>query len=373
MKIFIGSKFSCGLNYQHDYLKYHLMNNFEITEYVDEGDILVFASSCTCTKDTLETFISYVKRCLALKKPGAKTYLTGCLTREFRGNDFYFKELKKWLESNIDYIIPHNNPDSLLQTLSSETFSDFESNVFGKAIGCGNNEANIYIANGCLNNCAFCKLVYQKYPLNSVEPEEVKHLIDLALEAGINNINFIATNITQYGIDIYSEPRLMDIVDYVESIDAIKKYSLIGFSYKDAIRYGFAVPLSESPKLDYISGSLETGSPRLLEMIHKGFTVEEIIAYVKEMNFKYHRRLDLNIISGLPTETEDDVTATLRALDELYPYRVGINEYVSSPFLKHLNSFPQLSDDEIRKHTQIYESELKRKRVKTSIMFKKNI
>jgi len=38
--------------------------------------------------------------------------------------------------------------------------------------------SSIYISNGCLNNCSFCKLTFQEYPLKSVELNEVKEELE---------------------------------------------------------------------------------------------------------------------------------------------------------------------------------------------------
>ncbi len=105
-------------------------------------------------------------------------------------------------------------------------------------------------------------------------------------------------------------------------------------------------------------------------MINKGFAPIEFIDFVKQIGMNYERRLDLNIISGLPTESIDDVKATLEVLGEIAPYSVNICEYTNSSMLR-LSKYPQLSDEEMRNHTMIYEEELRRRRVKTQTVYKK--
>lgn len=367
MKIFIAEKYSCELNYQHNLIYEELKEKFEITSRVEEADIIVFASSCACTEDTIIREINYFYNCIQKKKPEAKVYLTGCLTREFK-NPQDIKAEQKWLEKNIDYIIPQNKPNLLLQKISEE-FNDLSTEDFG-AVEYNEYGVKIYIGNGCLNNCAFCKVYYQNYPLKSVPIEEIKEAIDKAAHLGAPIIRLIATNLSQYGIDLYHEPRLLEIIDYIESKDSIEIIELNGFSYREAIKYDFADSLAQSKKITCISGSLESGSPRLLEMIKKGFTPEEIIEFVEKIRIKYPRYLAINIIAGLPTETLEDVKLTLDVLRELDPYEVSICEYISSSYLTHLNSFPQLLDKEINAHRKIYNEILTRRRVKTRIVYK---
>ncbi len=367
MKIFLGEKMSCALNYQDLLIYYELIRKYEITKDVKEADILVFPSSCSCTESKINDMIKYLLYHISQKKPGAKVYLTGCLTRPLK-----YPEQNAWLQSlfskYIDFVIPQNEPHLLLRKISE----DF--NNLTEEFGCTftsekNKKTDIYISNGCRNNCHFCKVSYQDYPLKSAELSKIKEQIDMAAEHGSTIINLIGTNICEYGLDIYREPRLLEIIEYIEGKDKIEKVNLIGHAYKDAIRFGFATPFASYKKIDYISGSLETGSSRLLEMINKGYTPEEFIAYVKEIESKYKRRVDLNIISGLPTETKMDIEETLRVLRELNPYSVEISEYIDSSMLR-LSRLPQLSDEEIRAHTTTYEEGLKRSRIKTSTLYK---
>lgn len=367
MKIFIGAKYSCALNYQHDLIYEELKEKFEITPKVEDADAIVFASSCACTEDTIIGELNYFYGCIKKKKPGAKVYLTGCLTREFKKTQD-FAEYNKWLENNIDFIIPQNQPNLLLQKISPK-FNDLPPEDFG-CITYNEHGVELHIGNGCLNNCTFCKVYYQNYPLKSVPIEELKESIDKAVDLGAPIIRLIATNLSQYGIDLYREPKLLEIIDYIESKDSVEYIELNGFSYKDAINYNFADSLAQSRKITYISGSLESGSPRLLEMIRKGFTPEEIIEFIRKIKSQYPRYLIINIIAGLPTESLEDVKLTLDVLKEIAPYEVSICEYIKSSYLTHLNSFPQLSDKEINAHRKIYNEVLTRRRVKTRIVYK---
>ena len=368
MKIFLGRSFSCSLNYQEGYIFNALASKHEITKEVSEADIIVFPSTCACTESIMNSIFAYMYDCLEKKKPTAKVYLTGCLTRPFKD-----KELNKWMEDwfreNIDFVVPHNTPNLLLQKISSD-FSYLQQDAFGCCVeNSRQNIMQLYIGNGCLNNCAFCKLSYQFYPLTSMTLEEAKLGIDYAAQRGFSTIEFIATNVSQVGIDLYGKPILPELVRYAEAKEGIEKVKIVGFAFKDAIRYKFQNFLAECSKVDYVSGALETGSPRLLKVTRKGFTPEEMIEFVKDSSGIYKKRWDLNVIAGLPTETIDDVQETLRVLRKLDPYSVNICEYVNSQMLE-LSTLPQLSDDEISEHARMYEEALSLMRVKTYLVKK---
>ena len=139
--------------------------------------------------------------------------------------------------------------------------------------------------------------------------------MDVLNEENYSKVLLKATNICQYGLDNYHEYMLPEIIRYLEDKENIKNVALVGFSFSDAIKNNFDEVLRTSRKITEISGALESGSNRLLEMIRKGFTSEEIIEFVKKIREIYFKQLRLTIILGFPTEILIDVSKTLEVLN----------------------------------------------------------
>ena len=365
MKVFMGSENSCNLNYQQEAIYDKLSQFFDYTPNVSDADIIVIPETCCCTQSNLEYTLNYINSIIKEKKEGAKTYLTGCITRDFKDNKF-LKNVEKWLEDNIDFIIPQNQPNLLLKLISEDIFGDLDINDFGMATRNDENSASMYISNGCLNNCSFCKVTFQKYPLKSVPLDEVKEIISILNDEKYSNIYLKGTNICQYGLDIYNDYMLPEVISYIDKKENIKRVSLVGFSFKDAIKNDFQSVIANSDKVVELCGSLESGSDRLLELIRKGFTSEEIINFVQNIRKRNYKDLYLNIIAGFPTETLEDVKITLDVLKQLDPYMVDICKYTNSEFIDS-NRYEQLSPDEIQYHTRIYGKTLQKRNVKISI------
>lgn len=111
-----------------------------------------------------------------------------------------------------------------------------------------------------------------------------------------------------------------------------------------------------------INGSIESGSDRLLKLMNKGITKEEIIEFMLKVCQKHPVSLYTNIISGFPTETYEDIGQTIDLLNQLEPVKVLVSSYADSPFVASHN-LSQLTQEEIDSHTEIYKSELKRLRI----------
>lgn len=183
--------------------------------------------------------------------------------------------------------------------------------------------------------------------------------MDVLNEENYSKVLLKATNICQYGLDNYHEYMLPEIIAYLEGKENIRNVALVGFSFSDAIKNNFDEVLRTSRKITEISGVLESGSNRLLEMIRKGFTSEEIIEFVKKIREIYFKQLRITIISGFPTETLIDVSKTLEVLKQLNPGIVDICRYISSSFVDS-SKFLRLLPEEIQEHTRIYSRVLKK-------------
>lgn len=366
MKVFIGEENSCNLNYQHNAIYQALSEHFEITGNVEDADIIIIAETCCCTEYNILETVGYIKSIIENKKSGAKIYLTGCITRKFDDDPFLIK-IEDWLKDNIDYIVPQNQPNLLLKLISQNKYGDRDINDFGMIDVYSKDSADVYIANGCLNNCSFCKTTFQKYPLKSADLNDVKEAIDILNEGNISQVYLKATNICQYGLDNYREYLLPEVIRYLENKENIKNVSLVGFSFKDAIKNNFEEVLRDSKKITELCGSLESGSDRLLSMIRKGFTSEEIINFVDKIRQVYFKNLRLNIISGFPTETLDDVYRTLEVLKQLSPYAVDVCRYTNSSFVDS-SQYEQLTPTEIQDHTRIYSKVLRKRNIKADIV-----
>ena len=367
MKIFIGEENACNLTYARDLLYYYLsFNQFEMTNNPKEADIIIISDTCSCTAFHMNCTLAYIKEILRNKKEGAITFLTGCITRELtkKISDF---DIKGWIDENIDYVIPQNNVKEILKIIDNKKFEQFSKDDFGHYHLLNKQIGEIFVSNGCMNNCSFCKTTFQNYPLKSVDIGEVKYVMDQMDEIGLKEIRIKGTNVSQYGYDLYNDYKLPEIIEYAEKKKNLERLELIGFSFKDAINNDFAQVIRDSRKTTRLSGSLESGSNRILELIRKGFTKEEFLKFSEEIRKKYPKELHLNVITGFPTETNQDILETLEVLEEVDPIKVELCRYTNSSFVDS-SKYPQLSPSEIEDHTRIYQKVLSRKNIKNEIV-----
>lgn len=376
MKLYVMDDHSCVFNFTSTFIHCEASErNYEICEDPGEADIIIFPNCCSGALCAIDKTLHNIREVLLRKNPTAITCMTGCLTRCITNIEAnpdqrtrrYFSEIKEWLEESIDYVFSDYDLNEMLKVIFNDN-SRYEGKIYGVNFCYGNNrdtnirDIHMYISKGCLNRCAFCKSTYQDFRLASVSYESIIEKIDRANEEFENlRISLIGPNISQYGIDIYGESKLSDIIEHMESKPSISEVELIGLAFKDSIQNPrLTETLKNSRKVSLISGGLESGSDRILSLMNKGYTRQEILDFFTYIQSENKKKLDLNIIAGLPTEERQDIESTMNLLTRLDPYKVNVIRYADSPFVA-AHKYPQLNDEEKREHARIYSKCLKKR------------
>lgn len=375
MKIFLGDRDVCAFEYTYQLLEDRItFSDHMIVDKPEEADLIVFPSTCSGTAVSMNNTVNYIKNVLKKKKPSAKTYLTGCITRSIYNDkrkpdseiSEYFISLRKYLEQNIDFIVSDGDIDRLMQLMFScddklsskveqphyyvEQYQDY-------AI------ANIYIGRGCLNDCTFCKATYQDLKLVSTDINQIKGTIDIINRTHISpQLYLTASNVTQYGLDLYGEYMLPELLKHIDAKDNITTVGLMGFAFKDAIKQNFTQVISDGGQPLILASGLESGSNRILSLMKKGYTNDEIKHFIGALREKRKVGLSLNIIAGFPTETIEDIEMTVDLLSEINPYNVNLCTYTDSPFVPS-HKLPQLHPQDVLEHAEMYAKKLEKRHI----------
>ena len=179
------------------------------------------------------------------------------------------------------------------------------------------------ITRGCPYNCAYCdieKLWGKKCRVFSPPRvmDEVKHLVD---KFGSKGVYFISDNFT------------IRKQETAEFCDLMKKEKLdvewVCDTRADLISKDLLVKMREAGCKTIWFG-VESGSPRIIDIINKGITKEQTIRA-----FKLCREAGIQVacsfMIGIPGETVKDMEASLNFAKQLDPDWCGFNIYVAYP------------------------------------------
>jgi len=176
--------------------------------------------------------------------------------------------------------------------------------------------AFVSIMQGCNQYCTFCIVPYTRGEERSrTIPDIVAECRELVLR-GVKEITLLGQIVTSYGKrDIKIKDGKSAFVQLLEAVHEIDGLERIRFTsphpkgYGDDLveAYGNLPKLCESAHIP-----LQSGSNRLLKLMHRGYTRERFLEIVEKLRrIRPNIGLTTDVIVGFPGETEADFEETL--------------------------------------------------------------
>lgn len=206
--------------------------------------------------------------------------------------------------------------------------------------------AYVKIAEGCNNRCAFCAipLIRGKYRSRKLEDivAEVRNLAD----KGVREIVLIAQDTTNYGHDIYGEPRLAQLLRELCKVEGIKwirtLYNYPRFLNDELIE----IMATEEKIVKYVDIPLQHASNEVLRRMHRPDTKEQITALLKKLRERVPGVvIRSTFIVGFPGETEEQFQELKDFIQEQRFDHAGFFTYSKEEDTPAANMDGQVDDD----------------------------
>lgn len=191
----------------------------------------------------------------------------------------------------------------------------------------------VQIATGCLSECTFCQTKLAKGSLKSFRIGDIVNQINSDLENGSKEIWLTSTDNGCYGIDIGT--NLINLLNSCESIDKYFKIRLgmMNPMYLTNLDRNIGDLLKCSNKLfKFIHIPIQSGSKSILKKMKRGHSINPLLEIVDNLkNEVPNITIATDIITGFPTETDDDFEDTLKAINHLQPDIVNSSKFSPRP------------------------------------------
>jgi tRNA-2-methylthio-N6-dimethylallyladenosine synthase len=209
--------------------------------------------------------------------------------------------------------------------------------------------AFVSIMQGCNQYCTFCIVPYTRGEERSrTIPDIVAECREL-ISRGVREITLLGQIVTSFGKrDIPNQNGKSAFVQLLEAVHEIENLERIRFTSPHPKGYGddLVEAYARLPKLcESAHLPLQSGSDRLLKLMHRGYTREKFLSIIKKLRAaKPEIGITTDIIVGFPGETENDFAETLSLAREVQfdnAYIFKYSERRDTPAAEMPNQVPQ--------------------------------
>ncbi len=343
-KLYIES-YGCQMNFSDSEIVASVLGKegYSTTQNPEEAD-LVLLNTCSIRDKAEQTVRNRLNHFNGHKRnnPDLKIGVLGCMAERVKG-----KLLEE--EKLVDLVVgpdAYRDLPNLLQELDGgrkavnvilskeETYEDIEPVRLG-----GNGvSAFVSITRGCDNMCTFCVVPFTRGRERSRNPQTI---VDEALDLqkrGYKEITLLGQNVDSYlwyGGGLKKDFEKASELAKASAIHFADLMAMVAEAVPNMrIRFSTSNPQDMEDEVletiakyknicNYIHLPVQSGSSRILELMNRGHNREEYIALIERI-----RRIipgcaiSHDMISGFPTETEEDHSETL-SLMEFVKYDFG--------------------------------------------------
>ncbi|WP_044035645.1 30S ribosomal protein S12 methylthiotransferase RimO [Candidatus Arthromitus sp. SFB-rat-Yit] len=286
-----------------------LVDKFEITLNEEDADILII-NTCSFIESAKQESIDTILDISKYKSKNLKVLVvTGCLSKR------YGKELFEDIPE-IDILLGVMNYDNILKYI--EDFiktgnriidnENKENTIFeaNRILTTPKHYAYLKISEGCNNNCTFCIIPKIRGRHVSRSIESLVNEGKLLATQGIKELILIAQDITKYGLDLYGEKRLIQLIRELSKIDGIK-WIRLHYAYPEDIDDNLIEELKINSKLcKYIDIPLQHVSDKILKKMARHTRKDKIYKLIEKLREVPDLVIRTSLIVGFPGETQED-------------------------------------------------------------------
>ena len=267
-----------------------------------QGEIVV-VNTCGFIADAKEESINTILEFVQAKAEGKvrKLYVMGCLSER------YLADLEAEIPE-VDGWYGKFNFKELVNDLAASSLNAQPSTLNAyRHLTTPRHYAYLKISEGCDRHCAYCAipLITGKHQSRPIEDilDEVRWLVS----QGVKELQVIAQELTYYGVDLYGEQRIAELVERMAEIEGVEwirlHYAYPAHFPTDLLR----VMREKSNVCKYLDIALQHISDHVLSRMNRHVTKQQTIDLLQLMRREVpglHIRTTLMV--GFPGETEED-------------------------------------------------------------------
>jgi len=284
-----------------------------------EGNIVVI-NTCGFIDNAKEESVNTILEQIKKKEAGEvdQVFVMGCLSERYK------PDLQKEIPQ-VDAYFGTTELPQLLKTLGA----DYKHELLGERVTTTpKNFAYFKVSEGCDRPCSFCAIPLMRGKHLSTPIEElVKRAATLAA-SGVKELILIAQDLTYYGLDLYKERRLADLLRALVKVDGIE-WIRMHYAFPSGFPLEVIDVMKEEPKVcNYLDIPLQHISDSILKSMRRGTTQKKTTELIKNIRgILPEIAIRTTLIVGYPGETEEDFEILKKWVIETRFERLGCFTY----------------------------------------------
>ena len=296
-------------------------NNFEVEHESKHDDSeIVIINTCGFIDNAKEESVNTILRYAEAKSRGQvdKVYVTGCLSERYKTElEVEIPEVDAWFGTRD---LPR-----LLKTLKA----DYKHELVGeRLLTTPAHYAYFKISEGCDRPCSFCAIPLMRGNHLSIPMEQLEAQARQLAKNGTKELLLIAQDSTYYGLDLYKDRKLAELLNRLSDINGIE-WIRLHYAFPSGFPMDVLDVMREKENIcKYIDMPLQHISDSMLKSMRRGTTKQKSIDLVNMIRDKVPGiAIRTSLIAGYPGETEKDHEEMLQWVSDSRFERLGVFTY----------------------------------------------
>ena len=311
-------------------LSYLQEDGYELTGDPAQADIII-VNTCGFIDSAKQEAIDTILEMAEYKKSNCKYLIvTGCLTQRYM-NELQdgFPEVDMFLGTANYHVLPQLIKDLVAGRSQRSYTNDKDVRHFSpkRILTTPYHYAYLKIAEGCDNKCTYCAIpnIRGKYTSRKIE-DIATEANQLVRDYGIKELIIVAQDVSRYGIDIYGEIRLIELLEELSKVDV--KWIRLLYLYPENVDERLVEYMASNPKIcNYVDIPCQHISDSILKLMNRRVTSKQIKELVDMIRSKGDFTIRSTFIVGFPRESESDFAELEKFISEAKLDRCGFFAY----------------------------------------------
>ena len=322
-----------------------LMHQFDVLGYKvrhdaanPDGEIVV-VNTCGFIGDAKEESINTILQLAERKTKNSKLYVMGCLSER------YLADLEAEIPQVDKYFGKFNYTD-ILKEIGQEYRADLR---LERSLTTPPHYAYIKISEGCNRSCSYCAIPIITGRHRSRSIEDIENEVKLLVDKGVKEFQFIAQDLSSYGMDRYKEMKLAQLVERVSDIAGVE-WIRLHYAYPAHFPFDVLRVMRERDNVcKYLDLALQHISDPLLKKMHRHITKEETYRLIEKIRAEVPGiHLRTTLLVGHPDEGDHDFEEMKQFVRDVRFERLGAFAYSHEEGTYAYKNYPNNIPDEVK-------------------------